>query len=96
MFPNGIMNWHCTMSLGSEEAQKFGALIRELRKAQGLRQEDLALATGVGRRYLIELEAGKPTARLGPALLIAQQLGIQFDAPKRSQSSLLDLPLIED
>ena len=36
------------------------------------------LATGVGRRYLIELEAGKPTARLGPALMIARQLGIGF------------------
>ena len=49
------MDWHRPMSLRSEEAQKFGAFIRQLRKAQGLRQEDLDLATGVGRRYLIEL-----------------------------------------
>lgn len=96
MFPIGNMYWHRYMSLGSEEAKNFGLLIREQRKAQGLRQEDLALATGVGRRYLIELEAGKPTARLGPALLIAQQLGIRFDAPERSQASLFDLPLVED
>ena len=63
---------------GAEDARAFGELIRARRKALGLRQEDVVLATGVGRRYLIELEAGKPTARLGPALMIARQLGISF------------------
>jgi transcriptional regulator with XRE-family HTH domain len=63
---------------GEAEALVFGRLLRERRKALGLRQEDVVLATGVGRRYLIELEAGKPTARLGPALMIARQLGIRF------------------
>lgn len=62
--------------LGEEEARAFGRLLRERRKALGLRQEDVVLATGAGRRYLIELEAGKPTARLGPALMIARQFGI--------------------
>lgn len=62
--------------LGEEDARAFGRLVRQRRKALGLRQEDVVLATGVGRRYLIELEAGKPTARLGPALMIARQLGI--------------------
>lgn len=65
-------------SSGEDEARAFGQLLRERRKALGLRQEDVVLATGVGRRYLIELEAGKPTARLGPALMIARQLGISF------------------
>lgn len=63
-------------TLGEEEARAFGRLLRERRKALGLRQEDVVLATGVGRRYLIELEAGKPTAQLGPALMIARQFGI--------------------
>jgi transcriptional regulator with XRE-family HTH domain len=64
------------LPLGEEDARAFGRLVRDRRKALGLRQEDVVLATGVGRRYLIELEAGKPTARLGPALMIARQLGI--------------------
>lgn len=62
--------------LGEREALEFGKMIRERRKELGMRQEDVVFATGVGRRYLIELEAGKPTARLGPALMIARQLGI--------------------
>jgi predicted transcriptional regulator len=35
------------------------------RKALGLTQADLALAAGVGLRFVVELEAGKPTVRLG-------------------------------
>lgn len=62
--------------LGRQEAVAFGEMIRRRRKELGMRQEDVVFATGVGRRYLIELEAGKPTARLGPALMIARQLGI--------------------
>ena len=41
-----------------------------------MRQDQLALATGVGRRFLIELEAGKPTCQLGRSLLVAEALGL--------------------
>lgn len=37
---------------------------RDLRLAQGLRQDQLAAAAGVGPRFLVELERGKPTVRL--------------------------------
>jgi transcriptional regulator with XRE-family HTH domain len=46
----------------------FGTFIRSRRKALQLRQDQLALATGVGRRFLIELEAGKPSCQLGRSL----------------------------
>lgn len=72
-------------ALGAKDARAFGELIRARRKALGLRQEDVVLATGVGRRYLIELEAGKPTAQLGPAPMIARQLGIRFGASAEHQ-----------
>ena len=42
-----------------------------------MRQDQLALATGVGRRFLIELEAGKPTCQLGRSLLVAEALGLR-------------------
>lgn len=57
-------------------AGDFGAEIRRRRRAQRLRQEDLSLATGVGRRFIIDLEAGKTTSQLGPALLVAAALGM--------------------
>jgi transcriptional regulator with XRE-family HTH domain len=57
-------------------AAAFGALIRSRRKALKMRQDELALATGVGRRFLIELEGGKPSCQLGRSLLVAQALGL--------------------
>jgi HTH-type transcriptional regulator / antitoxin HipB len=59
-------------------ASAFGAMIRGRRKALKLRQDQLALATGVGRRFLIELEAGKPSCQLGRSLLVAEALGLTF------------------
>ncbi len=61
-------------------AQQFGALVRERREALKMRQDDLALATGVGRRFILELEAGKPSCQLGRALVVAAAVGLRpFD-----------------
>jgi DNA-binding XRE family transcriptional regulator len=61
----------------SEAALAFGSLIRGRRKVLKMRQDQLALATGVGRRFLIDLEAGKPTCQLGRSLLVAEALGLK-------------------
>src|SRR5437588_7045458 len=61
----------------SEAALAFGSTIRSRRKALKMRQDELALATGVGRRFLIDLEAGKPTCQLGRSLLVADALGLK-------------------
>jgi transcriptional regulator with XRE-family HTH domain len=61
----------------AETALAFGSSIRRRRKALNMRQDDLALATGVGRRFLIDLEAGKPTCQLGRSLLVADALGLR-------------------
>ena len=58
-------------------ASAFGSLIRRRRKELKIRQAQLALATGVGRRFLIELEAGKPSCQLGKSLLVAEALGLR-------------------
>ncbi|MDQ2759106.1 MAG: helix-turn-helix domain-containing protein [Actinomycetota bacterium] len=46
--------------------------------ARNLRLEDLALAAGVGRRFLGELERGKPTVRLAETLRVADALGVSI------------------
>ena len=62
------------------QARQFGQLVRERREAMHMRQDDLALATGVGRRFILELENGKPTCQLGRALLVAAAVGLRpFD-----------------
>ena len=43
-----------------------------------MRQDQLALASGVGRRFLIELESGKPSSQLGRSLLVAKALGFNL------------------
>ena len=57
---------------------EFGAAIAHARKALGLTQRDLALAIGVGERFIVELEAGKPTAQLGKALAAAKAAGLRL------------------
>ena len=64
----------------------FGALLRQRRGVLGLSQSDLALASGVGRRFIIELEAGKASCQLGKALVVAEALGIRVvDLMEQSQ-----------
>lgn len=41
----------------------------------GLTQAQLALAAGVGVRFVLELEAGKPTVRLDSVLKVLHALG---------------------
>lgn len=53
----------------------LGTAIRAARKRLGLTQSDLALAAGVGLRFIVDLEAGKPTLRLEPALRVLDALG---------------------
>jgi y4mF family transcriptional regulator len=56
----------------------IGAAVRRARKAASLRQDDLAGLAGVGTRFLIELEAGKPTMRLDKLLAVLATLGIDL------------------
>ena len=58
---------------------EIGYIVRASRKAAGLRQYELAGAAGVGLRFIVDLEAGKPTAQLGKALQVLQALGCSFD-----------------
>jgi DNA-binding XRE family transcriptional regulator len=80
-----------------KNALRFGKLIRERREALGMRQDDLALATGVGRRFVIELEAGKPGCQLGKSLVVATAVGLRpFDVVSAEDNALLpDLPDVE-
>jgi HTH-type transcriptional regulator / antitoxin HipB len=65
--------------------QDLGIAVRCLRRERGLRLEDLALAAGVGVRFLGELERGKPTVRLAETLRVVSALGahIILEAPRR-------------
>ena len=55
--------------------QQLGDSLRVARKQIGLTQPQLALAAGVGVRFMVELEAGKPTLRLENVLRVIDALG---------------------
>lgn len=63
--------------------EEIGRIVRETRRAQRLRQDQLAGAAGVGVRFLVELEGGKTTAQLGKALAVLAALGcaVRIDPP---------------
>ena len=58
---------------------EIGDIVRKTRKAAGLRQDQLAGAAGVGLRFIVDLEAGKPTAQMGKTLQVLNALGCSFD-----------------
>jgi HTH-type transcriptional regulator / antitoxin HipB len=47
---------------------QVGELIRDTRKRLGVTQKDLALTSGTGLRFIVDLEKGKETCELGKAL----------------------------
>ena len=58
----------------------FGKVVAEARRALGLTQRELALAINSGERFIVDLEAGKPTAQLGKALAAARAVGLNLTA----------------
>ena len=82
---------------GGDQARRFGKLVREYREALGLRQDDVALATGVGRRFIVELEGGKANCQLGKALLVAEAVGLRpFDLLTEGKGDNALLPDLSD
>jgi HTH-type transcriptional regulator / antitoxin HipB len=61
-----------------QSAKDIGSAVRRARKAQSLKQKDLAGLCNTGLRFIIDLESGKPTCRLGLALKVANALGLKL------------------
>jgi len=68
-------------TIGSVE--QLGHLVAERRKALKLSQQNFADLAGVGRRFVSELEGGKPTVELAKVLQVLQALGIDLAATVR-------------
>lgn len=55
--------------------QQLADRLRVARKQLGLTQAELAMAAGVGLRFMVDLEAGKPTVRLETVMRVIDALG---------------------
>lgn len=56
----------------------LGDLLKVRRKRLGLSQQAFADHAGVGRRFVSEVEAGKPTSELGKVLAVCRAAGVQI------------------
>ena len=61
----------------------LGQLVRRAREDKGLTQQEFADLTGVGRRFVSELENGKPTIEFGKALKVALGAGVSIHGRQR-------------
>ena len=62
---------------------ELGKLVREARKGSGMSQQRFADLAGVGRRFLSELESGKPSLEIGRVLAVCKAAGIDLFARTR-------------
>ncbi|MFZ0962859.1 MAG: helix-turn-helix transcriptional regulator [Terriglobia bacterium] len=60
-------------------ARQIGELVKKTRKSMGVTQKRLALTSGTGIRFIIELEQGKPTCQLEKTLTVLHTLGIKME-----------------
>ena len=60
-------------------AKQIGEIVRQARKSMAVTQKDLALTSGTGLRFIVELEQGKPTCQLEKTLTVLNTLGIRIE-----------------
>jgi transcriptional regulator with XRE-family HTH domain len=65
---------------------EIGRIIALKRKGIGLKQEVTAGVSGVGTKFLSQLENGKETAELGKTLQVLNGLGLELYIFPRSQN----------
>lgn len=71
------------MQVQIDQASDIGQYVRAVRKAQGLRQDDLAAMAGTSHVVLGNVERGKDSVQIGRVFELLRQLGIrvQLDLP---------------
>jgi len=68
----------------------IGEAVRRKRKEQGILQEKAAGLSGVGTKFLSQLENGKETAEIGKIMQVLGTLGLEIYIYPRSQNPFKD------
>jgi HTH-type transcriptional regulator / antitoxin HipB len=63
--------------------EQLASLVVQTRKAQKLTQADIAGLAGTGNRFIVDLEDGKPTIRMGMVLGVLKLLGLELIVRRR-------------
>jgi HTH-type transcriptional regulator / antitoxin HipB len=68
--------------------ETIGDAVRAARKKLDVTQRSLALTSGTGLRFIIDLEKGKPTCQIGKVLTVLQTLGVSMELKDSDGRSL--------
>lgn len=72
-----------TVARDVRDPGELGRWVRQVRKAKGLTQAELAGLAGVGVRFLSEMERGKATSHLGKVMRVLHRLGCKVRVEAR-------------
>ena len=76
----------------------IGSAIRDRRRRLGLGQDELAARVGVSRKWIIDVEKGKPRAEIGLVLRTLDALGLRLsldDESAASATGFSDVPAVD-
>jgi y4mF family transcriptional regulator len=59
-----------------KNADELGKAVRQRRKQLEVTQKELAMTSGTGHRFIVDLEKGKPTCQVGKIFQVLQSLGL--------------------
>ena len=85
IFPIGKMASKPEDPIVVRSAKVLGDVVRETRQQARLDQETAAGLTGVGVRFLGDVERGKPTVRLALVLQVLERLGLELVVRRRGR-----------
>ena len=67
-----------------QTTDQIGKIVKDTRRNLGVTQSELALTSGTGLRFIIDLEKGKPTCQLGKVLTVISTLGLTLEIKRGS------------
>lgn len=72
---------------------ELGLMIRSVRRASGVRIDDLAATAGLSKQFVQDVEYGKPTVQLGLVLKLLAELGmpLSVDIPQAAALELTEV-----
>lgn len=73
-------------SIRINNPKELGEAVFRERKKLELTQKEISEFTDVGRKFVLELEKGKPTAQIGKIFELLNGLGLELHLIKRGES----------
>ena len=81
------------MKMPVPSTAELGLLIRSVRRASGVRIDDLAATAGLSKQFVQDVEHGKPTVQLALVLKLLAELGmpLTIDIPQAAAEELAEV-----